>query len=381
MPHKVLYVSEAAIYGGAERYLIALTEGIDRNNFDVCMLVSNHAPQRLTDDLDRINIPYEKIAPIQGKRDLKNIWAHIKTFKKWCPDIVHFNLSNPLHGQYGMFAARLANVPVQVATLHLPPRKTTPTRRGRFFERQTICKLHTLIAVCHASQILMTKHFDMPQSRTTFVYNGIDTCEFDNQATAQTTQSTLPNQITIGTVGRLSPQKGFDLLLKAMAQVIAACPNSQLHIAGEGPQKDDLHALTKQLHLQSHIKWLGMRNDIPSFLKSIQIFVLPSRYESFSISLLEAMAAGLPIVTTHVDGAPEAITNQEHGLLVPSENPQALADALITLIKDPQKRMQLGQAARQRVQTAFSLTQMVHKTEAVYRLHLTNGSPDAHPHD
>lgn len=370
MPTKILYVSEAPIYGGAERYLITLAEGIDRSQFEIEMAISDQAPEQLRQALKGLNIPAITLAPITGKTDIKGVMRHIACFKARRPHIVHFNLSNPLHGQYAMLAARLAKVPIKLATLHLPPRRTTPTRRGRFLEHHTICHLNNLIAVCNSSRELFIKHFGINKNNTSVVYNGIDVTDFDKQvSTLAPVTLKKENEILIGTVGRLSPQKGFDILLNAMTDVLEQIPHARLAIAGEGPEEAKLKTQCQNLGIETQVDFLGMRTDIPSLLQAFDLFVLPSRYESFPISILEVMAASKPIVSTRVDGIPESVSEDETGLLVPPENAEALATAIITLLKDPALRAKMSTQARTRVESFFSLEQMAQNTQAIYRQH------------
>lgn len=368
MKTKILFVSEAPIYGGAERYLITLIEGMDQQVYDIEVITSDKAPDRLSQALKTLNITQIPIAPIAGKLDFSGIVRHIACFRARRPHIVHFNLSNPLHGQYAMLSARMAKVPHQVATLHLPPRSTTPTQRGRFFERQTVCRLDKLIAVCKASRQLMITHFGINSARTEAIYNGIDLNAFDREATPLSPSTfSAKDEVVLGTVGRLSKQKGYDTLLEAMPMVLKEVPNLRLVIAGEGPEETKLKSQCERLEIDKHVNFLGMRTDIPSLIGSFDVFVLPSRYESFPITILEVMAASKPIVSTSVDGIPESVAEESTGLLVPPENPEALSQALIRLLKDNELRKQMGVSARARVEENFTLKQMVENTQAIYR--------------
>ena len=364
---KILYISEAPIYGGAERYLITLAEGIDRSRYDLEMILSDQAPERLRQALRDLDIPTILVPPITGKTDLSGIMRHVACFRARRPTIVHFNLSNPLHGQYAMIAARIAKVPFQVATLHLPPRSTTPTKRGRFFERQTLCNLNMLIAVCDSSRELVVKHFGLDPARTTAVHNGIDADDFDQEVSKLAPVSLKQGQeFIIGTVGRLSLQKGFDVLLDAMPAVLAEFPNVRLAIAGEGPEEENLRKQCNTLHIDKSVDFLGMRSDIPALLQAFDLFVLPSRYESFPITILEVMAASKPIVSTSVDGIPESVVKNETGLLVPAEDAKSLTNALTKLVQDDDLRAHMAKQARQRVEALFTLNQMAQKTQAIY---------------
>jgi glycosyltransferase involved in cell wall biosynthesis len=114
------------------------------------------------------------------------------------------------------------------------------------------------------------------------------------------------------------------------------------------------------------VVFAGHRTDVPEILQALDIFVLPSNWEGLPNAVLEAMAAGLPVVATRVGGVPEVVVEGQTGILVPPRDPNALADALLTLLRDPNLRRRMGQAGRQRVQEYFSVDQMVSKTETLY---------------
>ncbi len=154
---------------------------------------------------------------------------------------------------------------------------------------------------------------------------------------------------TVLTVGRLHEQKGHDVLLRAFALVHREYPDWRLRLAGDGPLAGELKTLADQLGIQAHVEWLGATRDAQACYAAADIFVLASRYEGTPNTLLEAMAAGLAVVVSDAGGA-ELVTHDEDGLVTPVEDHTALAEALLTLIRDARLRARLGAAAARAVE-------------------------------
>jgi glycosyltransferase involved in cell wall biosynthesis len=168
------------------------------------------------------------------------------------------------------------------------------------------------------------------------------------------------------TVARLSPEKGLDTLLHAMAEAVRAEPGIHLEIAGDGPLRSELEQLAKNLGLDRHVRFLGEVRDIAALLSRASLFVLPSNSEGISLTLLEAMARGLPIVTTKVGGNVEVVIHGETGLLVPPASPPALAGAILKILGDSSKSQLMGRAGRRRVEAFFDIRQVVAQYEKLY---------------
>lgn len=164
------------------------------------------------------------------------------------------------------------------------------------------------------------------------------------------------------TVARLVPQKGLNVLLEAFARVP---PPARLVIAGEGVLRPQLAAQIERLGLAGRARLLGARGDIPAVLEAATLFVLPSRWEGFGLVLLEAMAAGRPIVATQVSAIPEVLG--EAGVLVPPDDPSALANAITALLADPPRQAALVEVGRLRLAEEFAPDTMIAATEALYR--------------
>jgi glycosyltransferase involved in cell wall biosynthesis len=168
-------------------------------------------------------------------------------------------------------------------------------------------------------------------------------------------------------VGRLVPIKGYDVLLRAMPEVLAALPESRLVIAGDGDLKDALQREAEALGLSRAVSFLGARSDVPTIIQAADLMVLPSLNEGMGRVLVEAMALGKPIVASHVGGVPHVVVDGETGLLVPPSDPPALARAIVALLGDPERSRAMGEAGRRRAMEEFSLAVMEERILALYR--------------
>jgi glycosyltransferase involved in cell wall biosynthesis len=190
------------------------------------------------------------------------------------------------------------------------------------------------------------------------IRNGIDLAPFAGEPS--------PRAGRIVFVGRLRRPKRVDLALEALRQVRTAVPEATLDVVGDGPLRGELEALAGRLGLRDHVRFLGARNDLPQLLRDAQCLVLASDYEGCPLSVLEAMAAGVPVVATSVGGIPELVVEGETGILAPPGDAEALAAALRDVLVPRGRAQQLGAVGRARAQRLFSREQMVADTCALY---------------
>jgi glycosyltransferase involved in cell wall biosynthesis len=167
-------------------------------------------------------------------------------------------------------------------------------------------------------------------------------------------------------VARLDPQKNHALLLRAFARGPAFDPKAHLVLIGAGPLRRQLEELTEKLGLTGQVHFLGLRTDIPDVLGAMDVFVLSSDYEGGPLSVVEAMAAGLPVVSTAAGGVPELITSGKEGFIVPLGDVKGLADSMISLFKDKEARRSLGMAAARRARENFDLSVMIEAYQELY---------------
>ena len=263
----------------------------------------------------------------------------------------------------GLPLAWLRRVPVRLAT-HRGKIEAFPKWRQRLHNLLTNTGMaSTLIAVSEQTRQLAIDEGVRPD-RITVIPNGVtplDTSSL-NRGECRAALGLAQEDIFLLSIGRLTYQKGHEYLVQAMSQVIQRFPNARAGICGEGPLHAQLQSQIRELGLSDHVRLLGARADVSPILGSADIFVLPSRWEGLSRALMEAMAAGIPVIATRVDGIKDLITDGVHGLLVPSEDPGSLEASILQLLERPQMRKQMGAAAREHVLR-------VHSTDTMCQMH------------
>ncbi len=218
-----------------------------------------------------------------------------------------------------------------------------------------------------------------PPPATTIIYAPVDTELYGQAGTGAADES----MAVVGTVGNLNPSKGQDVLIQAFARPARAHPRARLKIIGaplatRQAYHQRLWRLTEELGIGEQVDFLGHQTDIPATMASLTVYVQASRADACPMTLLEAMASGRPSIGTRVGGIPEIIEDRVSGLLVPSEDPDALAEALAMLLDDADLRSRLGQAARDRMRARFDMTICVDRHESVYRAVTKSSRSESH---
>ena len=198
-------------------------------------------------------------------------------------------------------------------------------------------------------QTLLRSASWLRSDRVMVIHNGMDPGAIDSAA--PTALGLERDAIVIGFVGRLEKRKGLLDLMKAWSRVARAVPNAHLMVAGRGPDEEQARQAAADA---PRIHWLGYRADVPSLLRSVDVAVVPSHWEGFGLSALEAMIAGVPVVAANASSLPEIVSDGVTGVLVEARNADALADAIITLSEKPPMRARMGAAGRARALSEFS---------------------------
>jgi glycosyltransferase involved in cell wall biosynthesis len=167
-------------------------------------------------------------------------------------------------------------------------------------------------------------------------------------------------------VANLRPEKGHDVLLDAAPHILAVHPEAEFVLAGHGPCRSALEAQAHACGVDRHVRFLGECRNVPDILADGDLFVLPSRTEAMPNAVIEAMAAGLPVVASAVGGIPEVIAHGHTGLLVPPDDPLALAASVAQLMNDPARAAALGRSARDFISREFGFGRMVSRFEELY---------------
>lgn len=220
-----------------------------------------------------------------------------------------------------------------------------------------------LLTVSDASRQFLASATGIPGRRIGVIPNGIDVDYFEPACPGRPPEKRL----IVGTAGSLKPIKNQAMLIRAVAELAAKGMDMELLIAGSGPDASCLAQLSRDLNADSHVQLVGHQEDVPAFLRRLDVFVLPSDTEAHPISLLEAMACGLPCVATRVGGVEEVLDGGRVGMLIDPGDQKALEDALARLAGRPELRAELGKAARQRVCERYSKDRMVDAYVRMYR--------------
>jgi glycosyltransferase involved in cell wall biosynthesis len=227
----------------------------------------------------------------------------------------------------------------------------------------------------HTSRQLR-RYEKIPERKIVTIPNGIDGSRFELTIDRQAKRRELgihEQGSVIGLAVRLSDQKGITFLLQAMPRILAKHPDTTLLIAGDGDLRMDLEREAQELGIASRVKFCGPRKDIPELLKLLDFYVLPSKWEGLPMVILEAMAAGCPVVATDVGGNSTAVVNGVTGALVPPQDPAALADAVIRLLDSPELQKRYAENGKNRFRERFSAETMARQYEHLYLRRPING--------
>ena len=216
-----------------------------------------------------------------------------------------------------------------------------------------------LVAVSTRTQLQAETEGVKPE-RIAVIPNGITPIDLElgNRANARKEAGISNGDLYLLSVGRLVYQKGHEFLIHAMPDVLRHYPNTKAGICGDGVLRSQLEEQILKLDLSDSVRLLGQWDNVSRFLAIADVFILPSRWEGLPIALLEAMSVGLPVIATRVEGVEEVVEDQVHGLLVPLEDSEALAKAILQLINDPKKRNEMGMAASMRVKQLYTVNRM-----------------------
>ena len=352
-PVRIVHLAHAFVMGGLEKLLVELGHRVDRDRFEL-MFVSLSDRNVLSDDIEATNWPVVTLAQPEGLRP-GSVFRLAALMRKWKPGIVHTH--DPKSLIYGAPAARLARVPRVIHTCH--GNVLAPYSRGARLFQMAFWFADMMVCVSDGTVQQMVEIGINPR-KIQMILNGIDTESFSFSG-----PQLGGNAVT---VSRLSPEKDVDNLLRAVAIIRETCPSFRVDIAGDGPCMADLQATVRELGIASQVRFLGLVRDVPSLLKRSSLFILPSLTEGVSLTLLEAMACGLPIVATRVGGTPEVVVEGETGLLVSPGSPEELAQAILCMHQNPERGRQMGGMARQRIETHFDIRRMVSDYEEMYRV-------------
>jgi len=370
MKTKVLQLIETSGPGGAETMLINLVRELSKGRYDpiICLRKSGW----LCDQLQKHG--FETVI-ISQDGYVNSAW--FRQLRK----IIHAEQIDVIHAHefamnaYGSVLSGLTGVAV-ITTVHGKSYYHEKWRRRLAY--RTIAKWSKMVAVSDDIRNFLITQVGIKKNNVLTIHNGIDTKAYIGRSHVERAHQNGRTEYVIGAVGSLYPVKGHTYLLQALAIVLKTQPEVVCRIAGQGHLLPQLEAEAGDLGIANQITFLGLRDDIPEVLRNIDVFVLPSLSEGLPLSVLEAMAAGKPVIATDVGGVSEVLQDQITGFMVPAKDPKALAARILQLMADRTIAERFGRAGREKIEQEFSLETMTKRYEALYDQALT-GSQMAQP--
>jgi glycosyltransferase involved in cell wall biosynthesis len=357
----ILYITNHLDIGGITSYVFSLAKALKAKGYNVYVASSGGD---LLEDVIKEGIIYIHI-PIKTKSEIspRILISYFKLsglIKKYNIQIIHCHSRTTQVLGYFLYKRTGA---AYVSTCHGFFKK-------RFSRRAFPCWGKNVIAISQQVREHLINDFKVDDKDISVIHNGIDIDKFKTQGQRSKIEAKqrfgLGQGPVVGIVGRLSDVKGHIYLIQAMKVALKSFPEAQLLIVGDGKMKDELAGLVKELDIGKNVIFMPSARDTSVMLSAMDIFVMPSLKEGLGLSLMEAMAAGLPVIGSDVGGIKSLIQHDVNGLLVEPADVEGLSSGILELLNDQEKAKALGQRARDFIARNFSLEQMVINTERVY---------------
>lgn len=365
---RVLHVINGLFYGGGQRVVLDLLKSLPRvTDVESRLCVLGESSESPLVQYCDLSLPYN------GRYNNPHILLRTagqlrRVIRRTGVDLLH---------THGVDADLIGGLAVQgrrtrhICHLHITPstdRKESWKARTRRKMLQWLTRRAgtSFIAVSEAVREQMARYYGLPPDRIVTVRNGVERADFtESQEIAETGSS---RGIVFGTAARLAPMKGLEYLIQAARRLHEKRLWFELRIAGTGSQRKPLEALAERLKVSDRVRFLGHVSDMAAFYRQLDAFVLPSvSTEGLPLVVLEAMAAGRPIVATRLAGTPEAVREGLDGLLVPAADSIALSEAMAQVATDPELRQRMGRNGRERIEAEFTVEHAARGVAGVYR--------------
>jgi glycosyltransferase involved in cell wall biosynthesis len=350
---------------GVKRLFAWMIPRFDRDRFDVS-LISLRKKDTSEDTLESLGIDVTYLH--KSKFDPATLPALLKVLDRKQADILH------MHGYGATTFGRLAGAVRRIPTLlHEHANHTDTPLFQKAVDRVLARYTDLAIAVSRSTAEFVVRARQMPAERTKVVYLGVPLDDFardrsPDEVRAARAELGVPEGVpAVGTVTRLMPSKGNQYFVEAARLVLDRRPDARFYVVGEGELQPDLEAQARQLGLGDRLVFAGFRRDVAGVLSALDVVVFPSLWEGTPLTAFEALAMGRPIVSTDADGLGDILSDGRDALVVPRRDARALADGIVTLLNDPERRVMLGAAARE-TGAAFSIDGFVRRMERLYEL-------------
>lgn len=362
---RILHVIDTTGPGGAETVFVELADRVRAAGYDSVALLRGDGWVRST--LGGRSV-VTHVLDAKGSFNWRFLLALCNLIRREKVDVIQSHLLGS--SVYGALAGWLTHRPV-VATFH---GDVDFAGAGRLHDLKFRVMNHAVsryVTVSHDLAVRARARGLSPRVQTEIIYNGIDVSRYGKteEAAALRRELGFPDDaVVVGSLGNIRSAKSYDVLLKAAAHVCSQKPHVRFVVAGASNPASmaPLQRLVDDLRLRERVRFLGFRSDVPAFLGALDVFALSSSSEGFSIATVEAQATGLPVVVTRCGGPEEIVTDQETGLLVPVQDPAALANAIVRLIEEPALAQRLALAGQRAAKERYSASAMVGRYAAIY---------------
>lgn len=363
----VCFFSSASGYGGAEKYLETLMVGCIGSGLD-CLMIVNSDNARFQSELDSCGAFYVAIEMNAYK---PNMYVQIfSILKKHSPVLLHINLPGPWGGGLIACTARLSGIKSIVTTEHLP--MFGPSIRHSPIKKLDGIFINRTITVSYENVQYLKSIHHIKQERIDVVHNGIDIDQFtvasnkDERARLRQNSGFTESDYVFGIVGRITEQKGHQYAIRALSELSKKYPEIKIAVFGDGELMNNCKDLVASLKVKSQVSFPGFQGDMQKVYKTLDALLMPSTFEALPLTLLEAMASGVPVIASNINGIPEVIRDGVNGLLVPPADVGALVNGIELICNDRDRLKKMGIAARKTIELEFSLEKMVRDTISVY---------------
>lgn len=371
----VMFLETSMRIGGTETVVTQLVKRIDPKRFRpvLCCL---YEPGILGERL--IKEGYAVHHSLAGKRfDLGLPIRLYKLMKKEKIDVV-FIVNQPITQLWGVVCSKLAGVKGRITAIRSTG-KVNRIKRRLLLNRLTFPWVERVTALSNMHRAYLHEKEGIALNHMEIIPNGVDLTRFRFNGEPEKIRESLglkPGAPVVGIVAMLRPEKGHEMFLRSARSIVSQVPDAQFLIVGEGNERPKLEQLAKDFQIESHVRFLGARNDVPAVVSLFDVAVLSSRpvVETLSNAVLEYMAAGKPVVSTRVGSVPEQIDEGKTGFLVEPGDWEAMGERITRLLKDQDLKKKMGQASYDKVVQRYSLEQMIGGTEnLIVRLARMNG--------
>jgi len=349
----LLYLINSFDIGGAEKAMSKIVSGLDKEKYNITVVALKMGSGQIVPEIEKSGIETVNLEA-KNKFDFRIIFKLYKLLKDKKVDILWCSL---FHATFlGRITGRLLKIPIIINWEH--------NERFYGFFRVFLNKITSLfsdIIVADSEKVALQvkNQLKIPFQKIKV----IPICGLDINNYFKIINKRNKSKCIVGSVGMLNEQKGYSYLIKSAKIVIQKYSKTEFIIAGEGSSRSKLEQLISESNLTNSLKLLGYQSDIPKILSKVDIYVQPSLWEGLCITVIEAMASGLPVIASDVGGVSESVVNGRTGFLVPPKDPEILAKKIIHLIKNPNLRKEMGENGRKIAEKKYSTDKMMAKIE------------------